>query len=88
MAIKSLSELQDIAYKIATQPKPPKSVASKLPTYFDDGSEAMLFKHWKGNKHIGTPYGPEYDVVEGGYALITSLGIVVYWDGVNDVQEL
>lgn len=89
MAVKrSLAELQDMAYKIATIAKPGKLTAQGLPTYVGD-DEAKLFKYWKTHKSVGVPYSPEYEVDEGGYALICSSGTVLYWDGTaNDVQEL
>lgn len=85
---KSLAEIQEIAYKIAFAAKPTKAQAAKLPAVFGNGDEAMLYKYWKEHKHVGVPYGLEYEVNEGGYALVTTLGIVLYWDGVNEVQEL
>lgn len=83
-ALKTIDELQDMAYKIAFMPKPTKAQANKLPTW-----GAKLFEYWKTHKHVGVPYRLEDEVVGGGYALITSGGYVLYWDGTeNDVQEL
>lgn len=76
MATKTLEELHELGYKIATRPKPAASVGNQLPT-----GDSACYKHWKANKHLGVPYGPEYDVSDsGGKAIVTSIGYVIHWD--------
>ena len=75
---KTLEELQEIGYKIACGSKPNVNTAKKLPT-----GDSACYKFWKENKWVGVPYdiNGEYDVAEGGKAIVTSIGYVVYWDG-------
>lgn len=80
--MKTLEEMQEIAYKIACATKPNAGTAKGLPT--DDGA---IYKYWKNHKNVGVPYTAEHDIVEGGKALATSTGVVLYWNG-SEVVEL
>lgn len=80
--MKTKEELQEIAYKIACAAKPNANTAKALPT----GSGA-IYNYWKEHKTVGVPYTAEYDVTEGGKALVTSTGVILYWDG-SSVSEI
>ena len=78
----TLEQLQELAFRIAGRNKPTAVVMNSLPT-----GDAAIYRHWKSNKHVGVPYTREYAIDEGGVAIITALGIILYWDTVS-VREL
>jgi hypothetical protein len=82
----TLEELQLKAFGVGAWNKP--TLKQIFPPNGVPQEDSAIFKFWKDNKDVGTPYTKEFGLEDGTTALITVTGRILHWLGGNDVEVL